>query len=744
MTRSLPRWFGHRQLAAAALACAGQVTWAGEIGPVTVFEPDSGGRLELKMEAAPRDVSIGGYAVIGNNSITVCDKAGTRCADPYAGAVLHLEPRNTLLITLHDALTASGGASSSCMVMEGTDNSLLNLHTHGLLVSPYAAKDAAGLRFGDNIFHCASAQGAGGPGSPVVGDTMRYEITLADIAPHQQHPMGIDWIHPHVHGAAKAQVSSGMASMIVVGDVNEQLCIKPVPDGGPTSAQCETVPADAVKHLMLKDAQLVKRVGQPTTPDVYSNYADQNTDFCGANKFGTANIGECSVDPSTLGDNNVASGRWVFTINGLKAPHWDIAPDRYEVWRLQNGSANVTYHLSLQAQSSGSNIVTKAPFQVLDMDGAGLTAATGDLLPKSTDILLMPSSRVDLLVQSPKENAADVTYALVNDAFQTGFAAGDADIWPHVALATITFKASRTAVEANRTTVATAASQLSVEAATINEGELAADLPNQCAGFDDPSLTPPQKAFFHDHLHVTSPSKRRIYLGVYDPTNVFAIGNTLVDGGGNETDTFGRPIGPQNPVRLTPFDMSSPLSSLCVRKGAGDEIWEIVNVSNEVHNFHIHQVKFSVVRQTAGPNAGEPVMRAPSAIDRVDLPSKLLFRSGAADLKHDVVLVPRGQSTLPASGEATCSSSLLPDGDHFVINRDNPSNPNACDGTGRPYDLSGMIEIRLNFDGSEVSAFDDGTGTKHNARFVYHCHILEHEDNGMMAAITVIDPTIYH
>jgi hypothetical protein len=190
-----------------------------------------------------------------------------------------------------------------------------------------------------------------------------------------------------------------------------------------------------------------------------------------------------------------------------------------------------------------------------------------------------------------------------------------------------------------------AGSPLSVQAATIDEGKLA--VPNQCAGFDDPTLTPAQKVFVHDHLHVALPWKRRIYIGVFDPTNVFAIGNTLVDGGGNETDTFGRPIGPQNLVKLTPFDMSSPLSSLCVRKGVGDEVWELVNVSNEVHNFHIHQVKFSVVRQTAGLEAGQPVMRAPSAIDRVDLPSKLIFRSGAADLKHDVVLVPRGQSTLP-------------------------------------------------------------------------------------------------
>jgi hypothetical protein len=72
MTRPLPRRFGRSQLlAAAALTYAGQAAWAGEIGPVTVFEPDAGGRLEVKMEAAPRDVSIGGYKVAGNNSLTV-------------------------------------------------------------------------------------------------------------------------------------------------------------------------------------------------------------------------------------------------------------------------------------------------------------------------------------------------------------------------------------------------------------------------------------------------------------------------------------------------------------------------------------------------------------------------------------------------------------------------------------------------------------------------------------------------
>jgi hypothetical protein len=62
--------------------------------------------------------------------------------------------------------------------------------------------------------------------------------------------------------------------------------------------------------------------------------------------------------------------------------------------------------------------------------------------------MLMPGSRADLLVQSPAETASDVTYRLVNDNFQAGYAIGDADVWPHVALATITFKASRARVVA--------------------------------------------------------------------------------------------------------------------------------------------------------------------------------------------------------------------------------------------------------------------------------------------------------
>jgi FtsP/CotA-like multicopper oxidase with cupredoxin domain len=435
---------------ASPLAC-----FATEVGPLTIFTADDDHNLYVTMRAVVQGVVIGGYKVARNNSLVVCDHTGARCADPYAGAVLQLKPRDRLIIDLSNKLQSNGQPTPDhCMVTPGSapneygsDNSLLNLHTHGLLVSPYAEQIANGKAvFGDNIFSCTSSQPKNGN---VAGDAMRYEITLNDTGLNNPHPLGVDWIHPHVHGIAKAQVSSGMSSMIEVGDINKQLCALPSPDGAPLPTHCDSIAQNAVKHLILKDAQLVKLASQPDLPDVYTNYADQNPDFCGGNNSSLSNVGECAVDLTTLQD--ATSGRWVFTINGVKAPHWEIAPDKYEVWRVLNGSANVTYRLSLQALASGGGIPTKAPFQVLDMDGASLVSAStsGSVpLPAATDILLMPSSRVDLLVQSPRENSTDVDYSLVNDNFQAGYAAADADVWPRITLATVTFKASRAQIVA--------------------------------------------------------------------------------------------------------------------------------------------------------------------------------------------------------------------------------------------------------------------------------------------------------
>ena len=74
----------------------------------------------------------------------------------------------------------------------------MNLHTHGLHVSPRGNSD--------NVFL-----------SIAPGGSQQYEIHLPD-----DHPAGFHWYHPHHHGAVAQQLRAGLAGAIIVrGDLDE-------------------------------------------------------------------------------------------------------------------------------------------------------------------------------------------------------------------------------------------------------------------------------------------------------------------------------------------------------------------------------------------------------------------------------------------------------------------------------------------------------------------------------------------
>ena len=680
----------------------------------------TGNRLDVRMTAdsisaltTPPYV-IGGYIVTKADRLTVCNKAGSNCADPYQGALLHLEPGDTLGIDLFNKMT-HGGSQSACMAMPPDDAGLLNLHTHGLLVPPYAHTAGVQPVFGDNIFHCVANQAA--PTGSVLANQMRYEIAVP-----KSHPLGINWIHPHVHGLAKQQVSSGMASMIEIGQAKQQLCRQPQGGGG----TCVPIDPARVRHMLLKDAQLVPN------DTAYAVQADEDPDFCGLNKFDVVvNQGECI---------NASGGHWVFTINNVKMPAWTIPANGYEVWRIQNASALVTYRLSLHARFSTADTEEVARFQVLGMDGAGLAPSGSSgpaTLPFSTEVLLMPSSRVDLLVQAPANNSRSADYVLVNEAYQAGSAPDDADTWPHIALATVTLQTSPNTLAATAEPPPLPVSLFAAVSAP-DPAKVDTALQANCARLD--TATQAQRDFYRAHLHVAEGSgwHRRIYFALRDPD--FALGNTLIDPSGNEFDLLGKPLATSADVLLDIFQLMGDRTNLCVGKSSGAEVWELVNVSAEVHNFHIHQLKFEPVRKAAG----QLDMRAQSAADAVLIPDELLFKSGTLDLMHDVIVVPRGSSFTKADApnHKGCFSSVVRNGDQLVLTRSDPAN--SCTGTGAPGDLSGMIKVRIVFDGDQFEAGGDGAGNMQFAKFVYHCHIREHEDKGMMASITVIDLQAIH
>ncbi len=117
-----------------------------------------------------------------------------------------------------------------------------NIHTHGLHVSPNA-NTARGME-SDNVFvrllsrdDWAMRQRMGGAACGLkpheyVGQ-VDYEFVLGDVQravmrkagkPPQPDPPGTHWYHPHAHGSTHDQVSAGMAGFLIVeGDVDDAI-----------------------------------------------------------------------------------------------------------------------------------------------------------------------------------------------------------------------------------------------------------------------------------------------------------------------------------------------------------------------------------------------------------------------------------------------------------------------------------------------------------------------------------------
>jgi hypothetical protein len=147
--------------------------------------------------------------------------------------------------------------------------------------------------------------------------------------------------------------------------------------------------------------------------------------------------------------------------------------------------------------------------------------------------------------------------------------------------------------------------------------------------------------------------------------------------GYEEIDENGNPV-PGTFQDVAVFNPARP--TVCLTLGPGNtpvaERWQLVNLAAEDHNFHMHQSKFRLVSRD-----GLKGSRTPPKLNR-------------AAVMHDNVPV--------RHADGTCNS---------VADWRN----GLC--TAHPV----VVEIPFTIAGD----------------YVYHCHILEHEDGGMMAVIRV-------
>jgi FtsP/CotA-like multicopper oxidase with cupredoxin domain len=572
-----------------------------------------------------------------------------------------------------------------------------NVHTHGLLVSPdLDTQNGRALEpVGDSVYVCTipkSATPADESGSHcamhhAVYGTNPSEMTYRLALP-SNHPEGLYWYHPHVHMNARTQVGAGLSGLIFVNAANQS-------SGGMFRSPATAKPPE--RFLMLKDIQL----GNVDTSDPTGIKAaflpadDHKADLCGTPTAGDAPYkGACF---------NGANG-WLFTVNGQLYPSVTVKSGGKEIWRIANTSADMSYDLALVERTTGRPLRV----QLLARDGvpAAQTGTNGPILLER--LLVMPSSRVEFVVDRATaeglyDGAAPLFAVLRSYGYYTG---GDA--WPAVDLMSVTFEAEAKATASATPQLNVTQSQMPTTTRS-NTGMQAVRRTYEPLTVRPwvPSLTMPKMAAL--------PATMRANRPVADTRRARTEGGVHNHGsepvGANEqalptpTDAECKPLayGEERIIALA-IDKSGKVEKfkigtarvfrknlskkewdaavakavaaskeygpgsalLCAHAGAS-EVWNVVNPpvqdNQEQHNFHIHQLKYEVVK----------------------------------------VYDPKGRIDVPHGG-----SSAKRQVDNY------------------PVPIGGWIRIRIGFNAQMTGG-----------RFVFHCHILEHEDKGMMAEIEV-------
>jgi hypothetical protein len=271
-------------------------------------------------------------------------------------------------------------------------------------------------------------------------------------------------------------------------------------------------------------------------------------------------------------------------------------------------------------------------------------------------------------VVAPSPSGATGTFKMI------GLTMGSGDAWPAADLAKVEFAQTgphrhvRSAISVQGDTL-TGFQANGIFVAPVANAK-AAPLPADCA-----PLTPGHK--------------RRIYFGLEDLNNdaSFALGYEETDAQGNTVPGTLRP-----PTRFDPSQ-----NTICLPLGPHQtpvhEIWELVQLSTENHNFHIHQSRFRTVDPSAPAHSIFAPTINPAAGGGILQDNRPLGVAAPDDSISDQVM--NNQS-------GVCFVDQWKSG-HCV---------------STPF----LVDI----------AFTD------LGEFVYHCHILEHEDGGMMAKIQVV------
>lgn len=750
--------------------------------PLIAFEPEHrflhGGRapgdVKVDFTAQQYDIRVGGRLIHGvpiwaaapgaETAAYIFDENGQRCRirpqdfeNPSFRAVWGYAPGRIELdfgdhfksrVTSRLDYTTASPARPDGAPFGGAPCQSTNLHTHGLLVSPY--KDEAKKLYGDYVLDLASPQPGdqcGGSGQHVhnVADALNYDIAIPPHRPDPAipnqalesgyHPSGLFWFHPHPHGYSAKQLSGGTSGLITVGNADDH-------PSAPGAAPVKT----NLRLMLIRDMQIQKNADKGD----YVFVASSDPALCAPSDNSRDTTlwpdGEC---------NGGGDASWVFTVNGVQKPEiaQDLRRDEAEVWRIANGSPSASYRLAIipldeVTNKLASNQVHPIDFRILSKDGVAAAQES-----EAKEMLLMPGSRVTIELDRRLEGGA---FALVSLGVYSG-----GDNWPAVVLATVKWpQAAKAAASAEPQGAAAMRPQAAAPTGTkkfdltsrgptivrslAKAGTKAGSLAAACEPLDgnervilfvkNPNYgdgdgyrnadlfglvaglrAPPA------HEGEPTPADYGAYRFFRRDNADQALADTTVvrlDEVKSASEAKFKSDGSHN---FTPAFAAFPeFGNICVRRSRSvedAETWVIENWTNEFHNFHIHQSRFSIGEASQLHNYAyfRFPCSDPATMDKCS--------SQNQSLKSDGIIEAFYQDKTGANGHAALGEDLH---DSVPI----PRGSDNCDGSIDKADCApGRITVRIPFNRKEQ------VGT-----FVYHCHILEHEDRGMMGLVQVIDP----
>ena len=630
----------------------------GSTGTCPTLAPVTGmvvpGRLVIRDTARP---DVGPYTV----TLPGYGADPASAADSYRPFLLAAAPGDTLRIDVVNQLGAAeplGGA--------------VNLHTHGIITSPRPCTP-----LGDDVFVADQP-----------GTTTSYRIDIPATLPGAQlgsqaaqvaYPSGLQWFHAHLHERTADDLQAGQTGLLYVGDLRADLLASPTIDAASTAALTN---AD-VLYMGLRDIQLA--VPRGAVPDAaapgqqaqWLHGADYNPNACLTYANPPVLVPGQFAGPGYCGHRGATAGGvtdpnqdtvWLHTVNGQHNPTVTLQPGRNQIWRIANLSADETYVLELVDNATGQAEM----MDVLSLDGAaaGTRSTGGSSLQVGVPlqrVLMLPATRAEVLVINAGGTAGR-QMTLRTTGITTG---AQGSRWPRIDLAQISMPpgpqpaAPGSSLTAGMSMTLPMTAPTSVAPSSVATGAAPANCITLPAG------------------RVT----RRCITFDNDPTGtIYRLGSEVVDANGV-------PIDAQHTIPPQPSTMENMLQPdstphICARLGT-QEVWEVVNFTGELHNFHVHEDRFRLTLPTdSGAPPGFRVSQAvqdPSGLLRQYAPETQ--NAGAienVDVYHDTFPLP-------------------------------------------PY--GGRIFVTVPF-----------FAPQQVGNFVYHCHILSHEDHGMMAVLEVYDP----